>query len=222
MKLSFEPVRRELGWQIKHRWRASPQQRAHHHFRRALDWMRQGDIAIDCGCNQGWITSALAATGATIYSFDPEPSVAAAMDVICRERANVVFQPKAVGTQAGQIRMYRHESFSEDPLHYSLSSSIFGDKRHASAENTFDVEVISLPSFIRELEKPVAVLKLDIEGAEVAILHALIDEGLLDRVGAVFAEMHEDRIVSLQSESLRLRQRIAGSKLARKIHLDWQ
>jgi len=189
---------------------------------RAVDRLKLGDLAIDCGCNQGWVTSALAATGPTVYSFDPEPSVTSKMDALCAKYPNVKYERKAVGPQNCRATMYRHESFETDPQLYSLSSSMFSDKRHASGETAFEVDVVGLPDFIRRLGRPVSLLKLDVEGAEVAILHALLDEKLMDDIALVFTEMHEDRIPSLISESDRLRTRLTDSPYASRVFLDWE
>jgi Methyltransferase FkbM domain len=85
-----------------------------------------------------------------------------------------------------------------------------------------EVEVIDLVAFIEGLGRQVKLLKIDVEGAEYAILHGLIDRGVIGRVDKIFAETHAHAIPSLQGEDARLRSRIAQLGLERKIDLTWR
>jgi Methyltransferase FkbM domain len=84
-----------------------------------------------------------------------------------------------------------------------------------------EVQVVDLVAFIAGLPGPVKLLKIDIEGAEYAILHALIDRGVIDRLERVFVETHAHAIPSLRETDARLRQRIADLGLGGKIDLNW-
>jgi len=66
----------------------------------------------------------------------------------------------------------------------------------------------------------VRLLKIDIEGAEVPLLEALLDHPALEKVDMIFCETHENRLPALAARTEALRKRVAG--LARpKINLDW-
>lgn len=82
------------------------------------------------------------------------------------------------------------------------------------------MEQIDLVSFIDRLQRPVALLKMDIEGAEVTVLERLLDTGCIARVGHVFVETHEKRIPELAPRMQALRDRIAADDI-KTINLDW-
>ncbi|MFM7443241.1 MAG: FkbM family methyltransferase, partial [Tabrizicola sp.] len=35
--------------------------------------LRPGDVAVDCGANRGDVTAVLAASGAVVHAFEPDP-----------------------------------------------------------------------------------------------------------------------------------------------------
>ena len=65
-----------------------------------------------------------------------------------------------------------------------------------------------------------AVLSLDVEGAEVEIIDRLIDEGLAERIGMIYAETHERFSPELAASTQRLRDRVAAQGLT-NINLEW-
>ena len=83
------------------------------------------------------------------------------------------------------------------------------------------VNCIDLAEFIRELPAPVKLLKMDIEGAEIAVLNHLIDTGVIDRVDLAVVETHERLSEDLSRGTEQLRGRLKGTGLDKKIRLDW-
>lgn len=63
-------------------------------------------------------------------------------------------------------------------------------------------------------------MKIDVEGAEVPILEAIISNGLMDRIDRIFAETHEKKIPQLAERTERLR-REARARWPDRINLDW-
>lgn len=86
---------------------------------------------------------------------------------------------------------------------------------------TEDVPCVDLAEFIRQLDGPVALLKLDIEGAEVPVLNRLLDTGLIDQVKMAVVETHERLSPELATTTAALRKRIEKADLGGKIRLDW-
>jgi FkbM family methyltransferase len=134
---------------------------------------------------------------------------------------NVHLYPQAVLDAPGLMTLHLHLNYALNPERFSSGSSLIADKRNVDASTGVKVEVIDLVAFILALPRPVKLLKLDVEGAEYAILHALIDRGAIERVDQVFAETHAHAIPSLREADLRLRGRIAELGLERKIDLTW-
>jgi hypothetical protein len=83
------------------------------------------------------------------------------------------------------------------------------------------VEGIPFAEFVRDLGARVRLLKMDIEGAEVAILNRLLDEGLHERIDQVFVEVHDRQNKSLAEPTRLLRERLAALG-AGHIRLDWR
>ena len=83
------------------------------------------------------------------------------------------------------------------------------------------VNCIDLAEFIRGLPAPVKLLKMDIEGAEIAVLNHLIDTGIIDRVDLAVVETHERLSEDLSRGTEELRGRLNQMGLEKKIRLDW-
>lgn len=179
------------------------------------------DIGIDCGANLGAITRVMAAHGAEIHAFEPNPVAFAALTRATAGMPNVRRHPQAVLDAPGRMTLHLHLNDALNPERFSSSSSLMPDKRNVDPGRGIEVEVIDLPAFIEALGRPVALLKIDVEGAEYAILHALIERGTIARIGRVFAETHAHAIPRLQATDADLRRRIAALGLSEKIDLTW-
>jgi FkbM family methyltransferase len=193
--------------------------RARAAFERAARALGPGDVAIDCGANVGRYTEPLARSGAVVHAFEPDPTAFAALSARLSGRPNVTLHPAAVGVTDGTATLYRAADFAADPLKRTVSSSLLPDKLNVDAEAALEVRRVDLPRFIAEIGR-VALLKLDIEGAEVEILERLLEIGALARIGAVFVETHETKAPALAERTAALRRAIARDGLA-GVNLDW-
>lgn len=178
-----------------------------------------GDIAVDCGANVGNITARLAATGATVYAFEPNP---AAFERLCerfRENSNVHCLPLAVGVQDSKQKLFFHERAAEDPVGWSTGSSLLSTKPNVGEDGVI-VEVAAIAPFLRGFER-VRVLKIDVEGTECDIINHLMDDGAANLVDVILVETHDDKFPALRGDTDRLRARIRREKRT-NIHLDWE
>ncbi|SDE90422.1 methyltransferase, FkbM family [Rhodospira trueperi] len=182
--------------------------------------LEPGDIAIDCGANVGLVTQAMADSGATVHAFEPNPSAFSVLRQKMADRPNVTLHNAAVSTHDGTVRLYRHESAHEDPVHWSVGSSVIEDKVNVDRESYDDVQAIDLDRFLGDLGRPVALMKMDIEGAEVAVLGKLIQSGRIRGIGTVLVETHEAKIPSLREPTAELRGWIEREGLD-NVKLDW-
>lgn len=167
-------------------------------FRAVLGSMTSSDIAIDCGANVGGVTQEIAATGCSVHSFEPDPVAAAKLREVGRRYENVTIHPAAVGTESGRQLLYFHPKRMDGrgPIEMTQSSSLLADKGNVQTSSHVEVDVIDLPAFIAGLNKPVKLLKVDIEGGEADLLRRLIDEKLYEDIGYAFFETHETKIPS--------------------------
>ena len=151
-----------------------------------------GDLCIDLGANVGDITRDLAATGAEVISFEPDPGAFEALKAATSGLANVTLVPKAVGHQKDSLLLRRSCKWSpDDPAGHTEGSSIVHHDQGTDDTNSIMVEVIDIIAFLVELDRDIRILKMDIEGAEWDILTRLIDHPVLQRVDCIFVETHE-------------------------------
>lgn len=187
-------------------------------FERALAGVGAGDLCIDCGANRGAYTARLRDTGAIVHAFEPDPWSWAQLAQRFADSPHVTLHNSAAGTRAGRVGFYRDRDFGAAPEAHSLASSTIA--RPGVAQERIEVPVVDFPAFLRGLDRDVALLKMDIEGAEVAILEALMETGLIARIRHVFVETHELQYPDLLERTWHLRAR-ARDYPGVEINLDW-
>ena len=185
----------------------------------ALRSVGRDDICIDCGANVGDYTELMASTGARVYAFEPDPHAFAVLSKRLASRTNVVLINKAVAVADGSSRLFFHEDQQSDPVRFSKSSTMFSEKSRAGTIG-IDIETVGLAGFVTSLEHPIAVLKMDVEGAEIDVLNALLDADLAFRIGQAFVELHDHKIASLVAPTALLRERLTAAG-ASHFDLDW-
>ena len=191
-------------------------------FQEAAARLGPGDVALDCGANVGKFTLPLARTGARVYAFEPNPAAFRKLVEATASFQNVTVLNAAVTAESGPVKLYLHRWNEKDPVHWSTGSSIVKAKRNVREDRYVEVEGIQLSRFIRELDTDrIQLLKMDIEGAEVAVLNQLLDEGLHQVIDLAFVEVHDRQIRELAEPTQKLRERLAELR-ASHFHLDWR
>lgn len=166
--------------------------RAQDTFSLVLDDTGPGDLCIDLGANVGEITTRMAATGADVISFEPDPSAYAALQAATRDIPNVTRVAKAAGARAETLMLRRSANWSpDDPTHRTAMSSIVRQDSGMSDENAVPVEVVDIVAYLTDLDRDIRILKMDIEGAEWDVMEALIKAPVLARIDSIFVETHE-------------------------------
>jgi len=186
-------------------------------FHNAVMRLTEKSHCIDLGANVGMISEIFASTGASVYSFEPDPwSFQQLKSRLCKF-PNVEINEAAVGTENGRAHLSRAANFDDNQKDLSLGSSLVRKQEGA----TIEVELRDIRTFIRKLNGTVDILKIDIEGAEIALLKALInDEESLRKIGKVFVETHESFGEELLRETNELRDELKRRRL-HNISLDW-
>lgn len=189
-------------------------------FETALSRLGPGALAIDLGANVGVYTERLAETGADVIAFEPDPHAFSLLQARVGTRPNVRLIPAAAGVADGKINLYRRTDFDAAPDRRTSSSSIFSDKHKMDPGRPHEVDMIGFPDFLARLNREVAVLKIDIEGAEVPLIEALLQSPDFARVDRVFIESHERvvRALAARTRALKARTRCLSRP---RVNWDW-
>ena len=199
---------------------SNPQAQAIQDFHAVVAELRPGDIAIDCGANVGLYTLPMARSGATVHAFEPNPHAFDKLSQAMADFPNVHLYEKAVAGQDGMAKLYLHEFASDDQVKWSTGSSLLGFKGNVREDTFVDVEVIDFVSFVQGLDGSVALIKMDVEGAEVEILERLLKSNVVDRIGRAFVEVHDRKVPELAKRTDRLRATLRERGLT-NIDLTW-
>ena len=134
-------------------------------------------LILDVGANIGYTVAKFASVpSAGIYAFEPERDNIACLTRSVGRLANVVIVPCAVGRR--------------DSDGFILPVLDRGIKQHALARVSDDdgngsggesVTIRAIDSFRTQVGRPIGLIKIDVEGFEVAVLHGMTDTVATDR-----------------------------------------
>ncbi len=186
--------------------------------------LKPGDLAVDCGANMGVVTEKLAATGADVIAFEPDPYAFGILEQKFANKPNVTLVNAAVGVGTGTVRLMRADNFGANPEGASVKSTILDGGRRIDAENSVEVPLIDFPSWVQEQVKArgeIAFVKMDIEGAELDILEKMDSEQLFQNLRCLVAETHERKFKDLRDRYKALRDKVSETYAPGKVNLDW-
>jgi FkbM family methyltransferase len=189
-----------------------------------VSMLRPGDVAVDCGANRGDVTAQLAASGAVVHAFEPDPYNIEKLKERFAGVANVHLHAAAVGTSAGSIRLMRAANWEANPELASVKSTVVAGGQNIADGVGIDVALIDFPAFLRGLvgaHVRVAFVKMDIEGAELDLLSAMLEARLFDDIQLTVAETHERKFKELRPRFAALRDAIAAAYPPTRVNLDW-
>jgi len=176
-------------------------------------------LCLDLGANVGDFTRQIAATGAEVHAYEPDPHAFALLQKNVGHLPNVTLHNAAIAGEDGTLDLIRNARFDEDPDHFTVGTGAYRSTVNAPGE-TITVPAVGFAGLIRRLGRKVDLVKMDIEGSEVDILEALVGSDTLSRIGALFVETHEAQMPDLRDRTLAVRQRLAGLDQP-LICLDW-
>jgi FkbM family methyltransferase len=133
---------------------------------RLLDrWVKPGDTVVDVGANIGWnaIRAArLAGPRGRVVAVEPTPDTLAVLrrNVAASGLRSVMVEPVAAGRVAGECDFFVRGGVS-------AVNSLFPESRYARVTDVLRVPVVRLDDLV---EGQVAVVKIDVEGAELDVL----------------------------------------------------
>jgi FkbM family methyltransferase len=174
-------------------------------------------LFIDLGANVGDVTRQALRYGMRVIAFEPDPDARRVLSERFRGDGRVTIIPKAVGSSARTATF--HQPPHVDEVWRTEASSLYRSSGHMNG-NSFEVEVIDLVDFLRNVGEPVSVLKMDIEGAEVECIESILDSGIHKSIGQILVETHEEIFTDLVDRTRALRERIEHEKIM-NIDLSW-
>lgn len=186
--------------------------------------LRPGDLAVDLGANRGDVTAQLAATGADVVAFEPDPVTFEKLKARFDGVANVTLVHAAAGVGSGTVRLMRADNYEGNPEGASVKSTILDGGRRIDAGNAVEVALVDFPGWIKgqvAARGSIAFVKMDIEGAELDILEAMDAQGLFVNIRGLVAETHERKFKDLRTRYKALKAAIAEHEPSGKINLDW-
>lgn len=202
-----------IRWYLYRRWKnpPAPRRMTEYIFHRFMAPLPKG-LFLDLGANVGVVTAAALKYGHDVIAFEPDPTALAQLRQRFDHNERVQIIPKAVGGSA------RTATFHHLPSN-TVASSLTKSSENALG-GVFEVEVVDLVQFIRDLDRPVAAIKMDIEGAEAECLEAIIDAGLHRSIGGILAECHDIISNEMAQRLDAIRRRIRDERIE-NINLEW-
>jgi FkbM family methyltransferase len=189
-------------------------------FKRFLNGLKPGGIAIDCGANVGDISAMLAKTGVTVYAFEPNPFAFQKLMEKVGKLSNVTCINKGVWDRNTTTKLFFHKEAATNEAFWSFASSIFQSKGNVDPDHFVEIELVDLSEFIENLSRPVDLLKIDIEGAECEVLEKFLDKNLQNIVKLTLVETHDSKIKGLKEKTDHIRARIKGNGI-KNVNLSW-
>ena len=160
--------------------------------------LKPGHVFIDVGAHFGFYTSLaadLVEKDGRVFAFEPTPKT---FDILKKNTklSNTAIFNKAVGSENGSITFYEY-----DQLHSEYNSTI---PVEGLSSNEFSVELMRLDTFAERQKIKPNIIKVDVEGAEHAVVKGL--ENLYSRADF-------DLVLEIFSESKKNKQQIKAAGL---------
>ena len=127
--------------------------------------LRPGDIACDIGANKGsfiyWLSRWV--RHGKVVAFEPQPDLARRLGEVCRSTGldNVTVEAKAVYSHSGEQQLFL-------PAGHQPGASLQRAAAEADSFTTLSVPLVSLDEYFDASDR-VALLKIDVEGAELGV-----------------------------------------------------
>jgi FkbM family methyltransferase len=195
-------------------------QRAEARFQAFAAALGPGDVVLDLGANVGDMTALLAAGGAEVHAYEPEPETFALLQARFAGAANVHLHQAAVSDRDGTTELILPASFAEKPRSASKAASIAHDRYKRDGHFAHSVATCDIRKIIAALSSRPCLIKMDIEGAEIVVLDAMREAGLFGEDLAVFVETHE-RLDPATYPTVRALQDWARGRAPGYVNLNW-
>ena len=146
---------------------------------------KEGDTVVDIGAHIGYYTllaARIVGDTGKVYAFEPDPANHDVLvgNIKLNGFQNVVTVRKAISDKNGQIELYLNEKNTG-------GHSIY---RPEKVKRLVVVESVTLDDYFKNREHPIDIVKMDIEGAEMAALSGMRKIIETNENLKIFAEFH--------------------------------
>lgn len=178
-------------------------------------------LFIDCGANVGDISSLFLSRGAKVIAFEPDLLAFSRLQKRFSGAQRIELINKAVADSDGKAMFYYHkERLKSEGVEFTVSSSLLREKINVDGEHGIEVEIVDLCKYIDDLGRKVDILKMDIEGEEIAVLNKMIAQNTYNKVSLILVETHETKIPGHREKVAALKRRIHEEGIT-NIKLNW-
>lgn len=178
-------------------------------------------LFVDCGANIGDISALFLSKGAIVKSFEPDLLAYSYLLKRFAGKERIEIINKAVADSDGKAMFYYHkERLNKEGIEFTVSSSLLKEKKNVDHMHGMEVETVDLCRYIDSLGREVDILKMDIEGEEIAVLNKMISEETYKKVGLILVETHETKIPGHKEKVASLKQLIQEKRI-NNIKLNW-
>jgi len=149
----------------------------------------KGDVVLDLGANVGYyslLAAQLVGKEGKVYSFEPEPKNFSVLlkNIELNGYDNIVPVQKAVSDTSGKITFFLH---NRDTGAHTIYQPDPGERQFAES---IEVETVTLDEFLDGKENHINVVKVDVEGAEMAVLSGMKKMIMENHNLKMFIEFH--------------------------------
>ena len=190
-------------------------------FMRHVKRLSSSNLVIDVGANVGLVSETLARRGARVISFEPNSIAFAELKGVAQRFENIELRNEATGVKNRQIKLFLHKDTKNTNQDLTQASSLLSEKPNVSVDNFELVNEIDFAQFLKSLDEPVELMKIDIEGYEIQLLNHLLDENAIGNVNYFYIETHERKFVDLATPTAMLKARIKKAGYEEKFFFDW-
>jgi len=185
---------------------------------------RRRTVFVDCGSNTCRVLSDRIERGleTEFFAFEPQPDLVAHVEDVRRKHPSVPihFLNKAVWVHDGTVNFYLATHWGPN---YKGGSTLVEGKttNQVDYSHPITVESIDFSRWIRLnfRKEDHLVIKMDIEGAEYAVLEKMVAEGTIDYVTELMVEFHSQKNETISQERHDALMRTLKSRV---VLLEWQ
>lgn len=179
-------------------------------------------VIVDLGANDRlFVPEFVLNNAAEIHAVEPDPAIFELLRKNVADQKNVFLYNAAIGATDGWVEFYREAQFDPgDPAKHSLAASTFAKHLAVHSDAPLTLPQVGILTLLEKIGKPVDLMKVDIEGAEVPMLETLLSSPLAQNISIMLVETHEHMFPELVDRTHAIRKRVNALSSPR-IDMNW-